>query len=655
MGFQVSPGVQTKEVDLINNIPGLAVSNGGMVGTFEKGPIDEVVTIGSEAELLSVFGKPNGNNFENWFSASNFLQYSNVLHVVRAASGVLNATANAAGLLIKNKEIYDNTYADGSASVGSWAAQSAGTLGNGLGVSICQGAAAFEEDLSSSNSVNDATAAAGDVTITVDDGTAFAVGDIVHFQETDGQEYEVTSIATHVLTIRQKDDPNGGGLVSAIADNTLIRRRWRFNDLFDSAPGTSTWATDKGLTAGTDEMHIVVYDTTSSITGFDVDVAGNRTNGVIETYDFVSKHPNAKTPHGGTNYYVDIINSKSTQVYWMDHSTAGTDWGTNLVSGGADTTFVDAGLPIVDACTGGTDDYAATVAELKSAYDYLANTETVDVSLVIGGSTVAGSDGVTHAANIINLCEKRKDCVGFVSPRRADVVGVTSNITQTNNVKDFFDLLNSSSYIVFDSGYKYMYDKYNDVYRWVPLNADIAGLCANTDNVASPWFSPGGMTRGQIRGAVKLAYNPSQTQRDILYPARVNPVVTFPGQGTVLFGDKTGLARPSAFDRINVRRLFIVLEKAISTAAKAQMFEINDDFSRTSFKNMVEPFLRDVQGGRGITDFKVVCDSSNNTDQVIDSNEFVAEIFIKPSRSINFITLSFVAVRTGVAFSEIGG
>jgi len=256
---------------------------------------------------------------------------------------------------------------------------------------------------------------------------------------------------------------------------------------------------------------------------------------------------------------------------------------------------------------------------------------------------------------IIDLCEARKDCVGFISPRRSDVVSVTSAITQTTNVKGFFDQLSSSSYAVFDSGYKYMYDKYADVYRYVPLNGDIAGLCANTDNVADAWFSPAGYNRGQIRGAVKLAYNPNKSQRDIIYPARINPVISQPGQGTFLFGDKTALTRPSAFDRINVRRLFLVLEKAIATAAKFQLFEFNDAFTRAQFKNLVEPFLRDVQGRRGITDFSVVCDESNNTGEVIDRNEFIGDIFIKPARSINFITLNFIAVRTGVEFSEVGG
>ena len=255
----------------------------------------------------------------------------------------------------------------------------------------------------------------------------------------------------------------------------------------------------------------------------------------------------------------------------------------------------------------------------------------------------------------MDIATARKDCVAFISPARADVVGVANAVTQTQNVVGFADGLPSSSYAVIDSGYKYMYDKYNDIFRFVPLNGDIAGLCARTDNIADPFFSPAGFNRGQIRGAVKLAFNPNQTQRDELYKARVNPVTAFPGQGTVLFGDKTAQSKPSAFDRINVRRLFITLEKAISTAAKFQLFEFNDEFTRAQFRNLVEPFLRDIQGRRGITEFSVVCDETNNTADVIDRSEFRADIFIKPARSINFIQLNFVATRTGVAFSEVVG
>jgi len=652
MAFQVSPGVLVKEIDLTNVVPAVATSIGAIAGAFVKGPVGEIIPIGSEGELVDIFGKPNSDNFETWFTAANFLQYGNALRVVRADTGELNATADSAGLAINNDTVYEDNYADGSGSVGSWASRTPGTWGNSLGVSVCSSAAAFE---ATATATVDGAHTAGATTLAVTDGTEFQVGDIIYLQETDGTQYEITAISTDDLTIRQLDNPNGGGLKSAMSGGEAIRRRWRFYDLFDGAPGTSTWATNQGLTAAADELHVVVYDTTGDIRGFSADVAGQRTLSVIETFPFVSKHPNARTPQGGSNYYVNAVNVGSRNVFWMDHPTSGTDWGTALTAGGLDTVFDAPALPIVDTLGGGTQDLAATVGELDLAYDLFADAETVDVNLVMAGKTPDGTDGVTHATNLIDFAELRKDVVAFISPRRADVVGVTTGAAQTTNVKGFFDNLASSSYAVFDSGYKYMYDKYNDVYRYVPLNGDMAGLAANTDNVADPWFSPAGYNRGQVRGAVKLAFNPTKAQRDILYPARINPVVTFPGQGTVLFGDKTALSRPSAFDRINVRRLFIVLEKAIATAAKFQLFEFNDDFTRAQFRNLVEPFLRDVQGRRGIIDFSVVADETNNTGEVIDRNEFVADIYIKPARSINFITLNFIAVRTGVSFSEIGG
>ena len=317
----------------------------------------------------------------------------------------------------------------------------------------------------------------------------------------------------------------------------------------------------------------------------------------------------------------------------------------NLLDSGPDVNKIS-----TSTLTGGTDDYAVTDGEKLEAYNRFKDAESEDVNLLMAGKASA-----TLANNLITISENRKDCMTFISPERADIVGVPNQETMTVNVKNFFDALPSSSYAVFDSGYKYMYDRFNDVYRYVPLNGDVAGLVAQTEQVAEAFFSPGGFNRGQIRGAVSLPFVPTQSQRDTLYKARINPVVTFPGQGTILFGDKTGLAKPSAFDRINVRRLFIILEKAIATAAKFQLFEFNDEFTRAQFKNLVEPFLRDIQGKRGITDFSVVSDETNNTGEVIDRNEFVADIFIKPARAINFITLNFIAVRTGVAFSEVGG
>ena len=667
MAFLVSPGVQIKEIDLTNVVPAVATSIGAIAGCFQKGPVSSVTNISSEEELLEIFGKPlsTSNQFETWFTAANFLQYSDSIKVVRAGTGHLNAGANS-GILIRDDDHYEASFQDGQGSHGEWAARTAGTWANGIGIQICATATSYEQELGGSYLINGA-GSVGDTSVTIDDvdasGNAFNVGDLISFFSDSGHdtpiddfnEYEVTAINTssNVLTIRLKDDPNGAGLQNAVADNSYIKRRWKFYDLFDGAPGTSQWATDNARGSG-DEMHIVVHDTTGDITGYDTDVAGNRTKGVIEIFSNVSKSSVAKTAQGSSNYYADVIYRESKYIYWTDHISAGSNWGTDT------TTTYTSVIPVtIDVLTGGTDDLAPTAGEMEVAYDKFADTESLDINLVMGGSSSITTDSAagqdTYVTMINSLVETRKDCVGFVSPYRSATVGVALSSTATENVKVAYDLCPSSSYMVFDSGYKYMYDKYNDVYRYVPMNGDTAGLCAYTDNVTDAWFSPAGYNRGNVRGAIKLSYNPTKAERDILYRARVNPVVNFPGQGVVLFGDKTALTKPSAFDRINVRRLFLVLEKAIATASKFQLFEFNDEFTRAQFRNLVEPFLRDVQGRRGISDFSVKCDATNNTGEVIDRNEFVADIFVKPARSINFITLSFIATRTGVAFSEVGG
>jgi hypothetical protein len=665
MSFLVSPGVNVREVDLTNVVPAVATSIGAIAGAFQKGPVSSVTTIGSEEQLVQIFGKPNSSNFETFFTATNFLQYADNLKVVRAASGILNAGANS-GILIRDDDHYQASFDGGEGSHGEWAARTAGTWGNSIGVQICPSATAYEQVLGASL-LTVGEDAVGATTIKVDDvdasGSAFNVGDLISFfSDSAGatpvdefNEYEVTAIDTsdNDLTIRLKDDPNGAGLQNVIPDNSYIKRRWAFYDLFDGAPGTSDWATANSRGAG-DELHVVVYDTTGDITGFDNDVAGQRTSSVIERFANMSKNPNAKTAQGSNNYYSDVIFTQSQFIYWTDHISAGSNWGTDT------TTAYTSVVPItIDNLTGGTDDYAVTAGEIELAYDKFADTESLDINLVLGGpssiiaDTAAAMD--THVTMITALVETRRDCVGFVSPYRAATVGVSLSSTANANVIAGFDLCPSSSYMVFDSGYKYMYDKYNDVFRFVPLNGDTAGLCAFTDQVADSFFSPAGFNRGNVRGAVKLSHNPNQQERDDLYRARVNPVVNFPGQGVVLFGDKTALTKPSAFDRINVRRLFLLLEKAISTAAKFQLFEFNDEFTRAQFRNLVEPFLRDIQGRRGISDFSVVADGTNNTGEVIDRNEFVADIFVKPARSINFISLNFIAVRSGVSFTEVGG
>ena len=640
MAFQVSPGVLVQERDLTNVIPAVATTIGAVAGQFNQGPMDEVTSISSEKELVETFGKPDSTNFEFWFSAASFLQYSSSLRVVRAANtSSVNSCVSGTALRIKNTDHYQNgdgttgPYNDGSANVGEWAARTAGAWGNNLKVSVCPSPTAYEAV--NKTTTNDASTAVGDTTIVLTSGTDFNVGDIVNFGESGGHEYRITGVSTNTLTFVRH--PSGtGGLHTAVANGSQVRRRWQYYDLVDKAPGTSVYASNRS--GVNDEMHIVVVDEDGGITG----TAGE----VLEVYDSVSKGSDAKTAQGDTNYYVDVLYNQSEYIYWMDHVATGSNWGSAV----AGITFTALSAPFTRSLASGADGSAVSTAELKSAYEKYNDADTVDVNLII-----AGKGNATHIDNLITIAENRKDAIVFVSPERADVVNVTNSTTQTTNVKGFFDSIRSSSYAVFDSGYKYTYDKYNDVFRYVPLNGDIAGLAARTDLIADSWFSPAGFNRGVIRGAVKLSYNPTQGQRDELYRARVNPVVTLPGQGTLLFGDKTGLSTPSAFDRINVRRLFITLEKAISTASKFQLFEFNDEFTRAQFRNIVEPFLRDVQGRRGVTDFRVVCDSSNNTANVIDSNEFRADIFVKPNRSINFIQLQFVATRSGAAFEEVVG
>ena len=634
MAFQVSPGVLVQEKDLTNVIPAVATSIGAIAGQFVKGPIDEVVTITSEKDLVNTFGKPDADTFEWFFTAASFLQYGNHLKVVRGTTtGLLNATANGSGLQIKNTTHYQDNYSAGAGSVGEWAARTGGAWGNNLKVSVCPSSTVYEE--TSKTTVNNTNLAVGDTSVTLASATGFSVGDIVNFAETGGYEYRITNIATNTLTIVRHPE-KVGGLHTAVSNGSAVRRRWQYYDQVAAAPGTSTYVTDRG--GSDDELHVVVIDEDGDITG---------TSGeVLEVFANLSKASDAKTPQGDDNYYPNVIYNKSEYVYWMDHNSGGSNWGTAALN----VTFTAVTTLISSSLSGGSAGSAVNTGQLKTAYEKMQDAETVDVNLII-----AGKGDATHVDNLITIAENRKDCVVFASPERSDVVNIANSDTQTTNVKGFFDAVRSSSYVVFDSGYKYQYDKYADVFRYVPLNGDTAGLAARTDLIADAWYSPAGFNRGVIRGAVKIAYNPNKTERDILYRARINPVVTFPGQGTVLFGDKTGLSKPSAFDRINVRRLFIILEKAIATASKFQLFEFNDEFTRAQFRNMVEPFLRDVQGRRGITDFLVVCDETNNTGEVIDRNEFIADIFVKPARSINFITLKFIATRTGVAFEEVIG
>ena len=563
MAFQLSPGVNVSEVDLTTIVPSVPTSIGAFAGIFQWGPIDEIVTISDEVNLVDRFFKPYSDNYEYWFSAANFLAYSNNLKVVRAASiaTTRNAVSNGSAVLIKNDDAYEDNFSGGANTYGEFAARYAGALGNSLQVSLCDA-------------------------------------------------------------------------------NTFTG--WAYASQFTSTPGTSTYTSNAG--GANDEIHIIVIDQDGQITG---------TQGsVLEKYAFVSKASDAKDDSGNSNYYKNVITSKSKYIHWLSHPTANggasyanatSTWGTTATNKSFSKLTANATISLI----GGVDGTVST-ANVVTAYDQFDNADSVDISLVVSGPANA-----TIVTSLISMAESRKDCLVFVSPEKADCVDNAGS--EVTDIKAYRDTLTSTSYAVLDSNWKYQYDKYNDVYRWVPLNGDIAGLCARTDLERDPWFSPGGLNRGIIKNAIKLAWNPTKTNRDDLYVKGINPVVTFQGEGIVLFGDKTLLSKPSAFDRINVRRLFIVLEKALARAARFSLFEFNDQFTRAQFVALVEPFLRDVQGRRGIYDFRVVCDESNNTPEVVDRNEFVGDIYIKPARSINFIQLNFVAVRTGVSFDEVVG
>jgi hypothetical protein len=549
------------------------------------------------------------------------------------------------GVKINNESDYENLYSNGEAVVGEFAAKYPGALGNSLAVSVCDGAKAGRVTGIVVLTAGDSYTSVPTVTISAPAGsgtqaTAIAVlsgsttGTVTGIVITSaGSGYTSAPVVSLVGGTPTTVATLGAVSVQMVSPFSI----WEYNNFFDGAPNTSTFASSNQST--NDELHAVVIDTNGRWSG----VAGT----VLETFAFLSKASDGKKEDGSNAYYKNVLNTQSKYVYWMDHPVNGTNWGqlANSVNFGILGVFTR-------TLAGGVDHFTSTDGQKIRAFDLFSNAETLDVSLLMCGKASA-----TVANYVVqNIAEARKDCVAFISPLDLSgniLIGNTSDIAE--KLIAFRNVLPSSSYMVIDTGYKYQYDKYNDKYRWVPLNGDIAGLCARTDETNDPWFSPAGLNRGSIKNVVKLAYSPVKTDRDNLYKAGINPVVSFPGQGVVLYGDKTGLAKPSAFDRINVRRLFITLEKSIATAAKFQLFEFNDAITRANFVSTVTPFLRDVQGRRGIYEFRVVCDETNNTPNIIDTNQFIASIFIKPARSINTIELNFVAVRTGVSFEEIAG
>jgi len=644
MAINLSPGVNVSEIDLTTTVPGVATSIGAIAGAFQWGPVLEVRTISSEVELVDTFNKPNNDVADTFFSAANFLSYSNALRVVRnvgsAARNATNGASGISGLTIVTAGV-SNAMAPGTFALtftggGGSGAQGTATLAYGAtGVLVSAVSLTDAGTGYSTTPTVTVTGATGFTTVPVI--TASTANTILIKNEEDYQQNYISGVDSAAGTWTSKyPGVLGNSLKVSICDSTGFTG-WTYASSFGIAPGTSTYASQNG--GSLDELHIIVIDEDGKFTGTQ--------NSVLEKFEFVSKASDAKTESGESNYYANVINNRSRYIWWTNHPRTTTDWGTTASSAGA----YDAvpGGAITSSLTAGVDANVLSNGEIQAGYDLFADAETIDVNLIIGAS--ANSTVGTYLVQ--SIAENRGDAVVFLSPTKVSVVDNKGQ--EVTDITTFRNLLPSSSYAVVDSGWKYQYDKYNDVFRWVPLNADIAGLCARTDATNDPWFSPAGFNRGNLKNVVKLAFNPNKANRDDLFKIGINPVVTFPGQGTVLFGDKTLLSKPSAFDRINVRRLFNVLKKSISTASKFSLFELNDEFTRAQFVGLVEPFLRDVQGRRGITDFKVVCDTTNNTPQVIDSNSFVGDIYIKPARSINFIQLNFVAVRTGVEFSEIIG
>ena len=637
MAFQLSPGVSIAEVDLTSVVPSVATSIGAFAGPFSWGPVNEVVTISDEVRLSDRFGKPTDSNYEYWFSAANFLAYSNNLKVVRAAnnSSTLNATANGSvGVLIENETDYEQNHSSGASTYGVAAAKCPGASGNSIKISICPSANAFSSNLTiQSNTagtpITASAALTGQTTIglsTTGIANFMVVGDQISVDG--GTTYiRVTAVNAQSINIATP-------LTANVASGQSILRQWEYASQFALIPGTSEYGTSVG--AINDEMHIIVIDEDGIFTG--------AANTVVEKYAFVSKASDAKYSDGSSNYYKNILNKRSRYVWWLSHPTGASNWGTT----GAGKTFTNLEKPTTSSLSAGADG-TITNADLQNAYGQYVNGDTIDISLVVSGP----ADGTMADYLISNLCEVRKDCMVFLSPLSNDAIDNAGS--ETTDIVAYRDGLTSSSFAVMDSAWKYQFDKYNDVYRWVPMNGDVAGLCVRTDKERDPWFSPAGLNRGVIKNVIKLSWNPSLANRDALYVKGINPIVTFQGEGTLLYGDKTMLARPSVFDRINVRRLFIVLEKSIAKAARSSLFEFNDQFTRAQFVALIEPYLRDVQGRRGITDFRVVCDDTNNPPAVVDANQFIGDIYIKPTRSINFIQLNFVAVRTGVSFEEVVG
>jgi hypothetical protein len=656
MASQVSPGVVLKERELSNAvITGAIEVTAAFASTFAKGPIGEITSITTERELISTFGRPVDANAEDWLVASEFLNYGGRLSVVRAeTAGVLNA-ANGGGVLIAN----DVAWQSGVGASKVLAARTAGAHGNSLLVVIVDRGA--DQVITLAAAPQTVPSVGDQVTFNLSAGGT-ATAELVAIGNNDTELTVVLDNPSVLITTADAldDGADPDVAISSVADwytTTEIGSTGLTLGSIAPRPGTSAFAAARGLKY--DELHLAVIDTTGDISG--------AANTVLERLTYLSKLTDAKSDEGASIYFKEVVNTESSYIFHgaaptvtQEPSSAGGGVAWNqassaLSSGNA---FLLA-MALETTLSGGADEYAYSSGEIGSAYDLFADTETVDINFVLMGGSMGTEVATTaKAQKVLSIASGRKDCVAFVSPHKGNQIGTSTALTtaqQKVNTINFFNQLASTSYGVFDSGYKYFYDRFNDKYRWLPCNADVAGLCVATSATLDDWFSPAGLNRGAIRNAIKLAYNPTKADRDELYQVRINPIVTFPGTGTVLFGDKTALASPSAFDRINVRRLFLNIEARVETLAKGVLFELNDTTTRALFSSAVNSYLNEIQARRGVTDFLVVCDESNNTPDVIDRNEFVAELFIKPTRSINYVTITFTATKTGVSFSEVVG
>ena len=701
-----SPGVKVREVDLTRGgVTNTTSLSAGIAAPFSKGPVNQVVTITNENELVTVFGKPSLNDYhyESWYSASNFLAYGGSLKVVRCAGD--NLKNSNAGVGVASTSVAVNNFDAYQASTPTsyyWAAKNPGYWAEGLKVCVIDNFA--DQTLTGVNTTN-CTVGCGvsqalsgvipgvGTTSTASGylrGIITGVGASTLYVKTTSHEYTENSVyafrASASVTVHTST-----GITTATVTPTAAQDWYNTQNILDTARGDSTtlawrsvatkpktngYVTERG--GGNDAFHVVVVDSKK------VGNVSGTPQAILEKFLNLSKAVDTKISPSQNVYYKDYLAYNSNYIYSGKSIGDASDayWGTAPVSVKFSSGFTPqdttTGVWGVNAegvtfnsignvsytlsggfdysGTGNIGGFAVSLTNLTDAYDYLADDVSVPLSFLLQGSTGLGKEQEQAKANyLISIAESRKDCVAFISPSRELIVNVTPAATQLANVLSFFSPLTSSSYAVFDSGYQYVYDRYNQQFVYIPCSADVAGLCARTDIEQFPWYSPAGSSRGTIKYAIKLAFNPDQNSRDQLYSQRINPVISSPGSGIILFGDKTALSYQSAFDRINVRRLFITLEQAIKGAANAQLFEFNDATTRANFINIVEPYLRDVQIKRGITDFLLVCDETNNTPDVIDRNEFIADIYVKPARSINFIGLTFVATRTGVSFESIVG